>query len=197
MGLFDEGPEVLEVQKCLTQMKFNCGKIDGVYGFETENAVKSYQFENKLEITGKVDKDLYRKLLHKDLPSRFAGISGNITILRRLVAMALGLQGVPYVFGGTTPYGFDCSGFVQYVFRQLGFSLPRMADEQYNASARVSQLSLGNLVFFETYTSGVSHVGIYLGNRRFIHASSSKGVTISSLDDSYWSPRYVGAGKVF
>ena len=197
MGLFDEGPEVLEVQKCLTQMKFNCGKIDGVYGFETENAVKSYQFENKLEITGKVDKDLYRNLLHKDLPSRFAGISGNITILRRLVAMALGLQGVPYVFGGTTPYGFDCSGFVQYVFRQLGFSLPRMADEQYNASARVSQLSLGNLVFFETYTSGVSHVGIYLGNRRFIHASSSKGVTISSLDDSYWSPRYVGAGKVF
>ena len=191
----DRGDVVLELQERLVTLGYVVGELDGVYGDTTENAVKSYQYENKLEMTGKVDKDLYRKMLGKELPDRFS-LTGNISLIRRLIGLAVSLQGVPYVFGGTSPGGFDCSGFVQYVFNHSGLGLPRMADEQYYATKRVSHPREGDLVFFSTYTSGVSHVGISLGGNRFIHASSSRGVTVSSLDESYWANCYVGAGSV-
>jgi len=106
--------------------------------------------------------------------------------------------GVPYVFGGTSSSGFDCSGYVQHVFAMLGYHIPRTADAQYYAGKRVSAKTMapGDLVFFQTYTSGPSHVGIYLGNDRFVHASSSHGVTVSSLHESYWSARYLGAKRL-
>ncbi|MBR1396074.1 MAG: C40 family peptidase, partial [Selenomonadaceae bacterium] len=86
-----------------------------------------------------------------------------------LVRTAKSYIGVPYVFGGTTPDGFDCSGFVQYVFRQQGIIIPRLADEQYllGRSANISELNAGDLVFFTTYEAGASHCGIYVGNRQF------------------------------
>ena len=82
-----------------------------------------------------------------------------------LVDHALSLQGVPYVFGGTSRSGFDCSGYTQYVFRGSGISLPRTAAEQFRVGSSVSraQLQSGDLVFFTTYASGASHVGIYIG----------------------------------
>lgn len=106
--------------------------------------------------------------------------------------------GVPYLWGGTTPKGFDCSGFVQYVFAKHGISLPRTSKQQYGVGSAVSrsQLKKGDLVFFNTSGSGVSHLGIYTGDGRFIHASSSKGVVVSSLDNTYWAPRYLGARRV-
>jgi cell wall-associated NlpC family hydrolase len=107
--------------------------------------------------------------------------------------------GVPYVWGGTTPSGFDCSGFVQYVFKQHGVSLNRTTRTQYQHGSFVTKSNLqpGDLVFFQnTYTTGISHVGIYIGNGDFIHASSSKGVVISSLSNSYWSSHYYGARRV-
>ena len=115
-----------------------------------------------------------------------------------IISTARNFMGVPYVFGGTTPKGFDCSGLLQYVFKMNGVSIPRLADEQYKLgkSAKISQLTAGDLVFFTTYTSGVSHCGIYIGDGKFLHASSSRGVRIDSLDDSYWKPRFVGAKKV-
>jgi peptidoglycan DL-endopeptidase CwlO len=126
-------------------------------------------------------------------------------IIHRSAALAVNLTrnamrflGVPYVFGGTSSSGFDCSGFVQHVYAMLGYHIPRTADAQYYAGKHIASRSMvpGDLVFFQTYTAGPSHVGIYLGNDRFVHASSSRGVTVSSLHESYWSARYLGAKRL-
>jgi len=113
-----------------------------------------------------------------------------------LVDHALSLQGVRYVFGGTSRSGFDCSGYTQYVFKGSGVSLPRTASEQYRVGSSVSraQLKSGDLVFFSTYASGASHVGIYLGGGSFVSASNS-GVSISNLDSGYYASRYIGARR--
>lgn len=114
-----------------------------------------------------------------------------------LVEHALSLQGVSYVFGGTSRSGFDCSGYTQYVFKGSGISLPRTASEQFNVGSSVSrgQLQSGDLVFFHTYAPGASHVGIYIGEGRFVHASNS-GVRTSNLSDSYYAGCYLGARRV-
>lgn len=125
------------------------------------------------------------------IAARGAAMASNLT------RNALRFLGVPYAFGGTSGYGFDCSGFTQHVFAMMGVHLPRMADEQYYAGKSFKgQPKRGDLVFFHTYAAGVSHVGISLGDGKFIHASSSHGVMVSSLHDSYWGPRYLGAKRV-
>ncbi len=118
-------------------------------------------------------------------------------IASQLTASALRFVGTPYMFGGTSSYGFDCSGYVQHVFALFGINLPRTADEQYLVGRHVSQRDMvrGDLVFFQTYAAGVSHVGIYLGNGEFVH-SGSRGVQVSNLSDDYWSTRYVGATHI-
>lgn len=117
-----------------------------------------------------------------------------------IVAKAAQYLGTPYVYGGTTPGGFDCSGFTQYVFRQFNISLNRTAAAQYSNGVAVSKADLvpGDLVFFNTNGSGISHVGIYTGNGQLIHSSSSKniGIVYSSLNDNYYASRYVGARRV-
>ena len=118
------------------------------------------------------------------------------TIAKNLTHAALRFLGTPYVFGGTTAYGFDCSGFTQHVFAMLGMSIPRTADAQYYAGSRIrGNMKTGDLVFFQTYQPGPSHVGIYLGGGKFVHASSSHGVMVSNLADSYWQARYLGAKR--
>lgn len=117
----------------------------------------------------------------------------------KIVATAKKYIGVPYVWGGESPSGFDCSGFVQYVFKVHGISLNRTTETQYKHGSYVSKSNLkpGDLVFFQnTYRAGISHVGIYVGNGQFIHASSSKGVTISNLSSSYYTSHYYGARRI-
>ncbi|KUO59469.1 MAG: hypothetical protein APF84_19380 [Gracilibacter sp. BRH_c7a] len=106
--------------------------------------------------------------------------------------------GVKYVWGGTSPSGFDCSGFVQYVFAKNGVTLPRVSRDQYNIGSKVdfNNLQPGDLVFFTLNgDTVVNHLGIYIGDGQFIHASSSKGVVISSFS-SYWTSSYSGAKRV-
>jgi cell wall-associated NlpC family hydrolase len=117
-----------------------------------------------------------------------------------LVGVASKFLGSAYVWGGQSPRGFDCTGFTWYVYQQLGRSIP-LHDlwGQMQSGPRVSRTNLqaGDLVFFaNTYMAGLSHVGIYIGGGRFIHAGSERtGVTVSSLSDAYWSPRYYGATR--
>jgi cell wall-associated NlpC family hydrolase len=137
-------------------------------------------------------------LRHRGGFQRFAGgiLARTSKIAQRLTSDALRFLGVPYVFGGTTAEGFDCSGFVQHVFAMLGIGLPRTADAQYDVGRpAVGGPRPGDLVFFDTY-GGVSHVGIYLGHGKFVHASSSRGVMVSHLSESYWASRYVGAKRL-
>jgi len=113
---------------------------------------------------------------------------------------ALKMVGKPYRFGGSTPAkGFDCSGLVQYSFRQAGLALPRDTEQQRRASAsiRVSSLRRGDLVFFNEGWRRNSHVGIYLGGGKFVHAPSSGGhVRTESLDSPYWKKHLSEARRV-
>ena len=115
-----------------------------------------------------------------------------------VIATAKKYIGTPYKFGGTTPKAFDCSGYLQYVFKEHGMAVPRTADEQFKLgkSARTSELEAGDLVFFETYEAGASHCGIYLGDGKFIHASTSKGVRIDELAGDYWKTHFYGAKHI-
>ncbi|RYD55026.1 MAG: glycoside hydrolase [Sphingobacteriales bacterium] len=108
--------------------------------------------------------------------------------------------GVPYRLGGSDKNGTDCSGFVQRLYEQVfGTNLLRTSVEQFNNCRMVwdkKDLHEGDLVFFRTHGKRISHVGIYLANNFFVHASTSKGVVISSLDEDYWNRSYAGAGQV-
>ncbi len=118
----------------------------------------------------------------------------------QVLLIARELLGQPVVWGGASPsQGFDCSGLVQYVYRQAGINLPRTADLQFLVGRTVSPSSLqpGDLVYFTTYEPGASHVGIYIGRDKFIHTSFSQGiVAIGDMNDSYFVQRYYGAKRV-
>lgn len=116
-----------------------------------------------------------------------------------ILLTALSLQGIPYVNGGASPAGFDCSGLVQWVFAQHGIRLPREVRDQYDVGEKVDrdEVHPGDLVFFHTVSRGASHVGIALDGERFVHAPSSRGVVrVERFTSSYWAARYVGARRV-
>jgi cell wall-associated NlpC family hydrolase len=116
-----------------------------------------------------------------------------------LASAALAFQGVPYRAAGADPSGFDCSGLVQYVFAQHGVAAPRSVVEQFRAGRPVGpeRVEPGDLVFFKIDAREVSHVGIAVGDGRFVHAPSTRGtVRVEALDSPYWARRYAGARRV-
>ena len=190
----DQGSEIAEIQGKLVALGYDV-MADGDFGLATVEAIKAFQKSQGIHADGLIGPATYAALLGRDMPDISRGTN---YIARRIISSAMDYMGVPYVFGGTSPYGFDCSGYVQYVFANAGVSLPRTADVQYEEGTPIStsELVAGDLVFFSTYTYGASHVGIYLGDNQFIHASSSRGVTISSLGEAYYSSRYIGARRI-
>jgi peptidoglycan DL-endopeptidase LytE len=117
----------------------------------------------------------------------------------RLILFAKKMLDIPYRFGGNSLLGIDCSAYVKKVYSLIGVDLPRSAREQFHEGIPVDEnnLSIGDLVFFRTYASYPSHVGIYLGNNLFIHASSkSRKVTIDSLDTPFYLKRFIGAKRL-
>ena len=201
------GPEVAAIQEQLLMEGYDIGIPDGVYGARTVAAVKKYQASMGLAADGVIGNFTYKKLMGKEMPSRrrlnsnrsYGSSYGyGSSTARALISTAYDYVGVPYVFGGTTPWGFDCSGYTQYVFRQMGIEIPRTADAQYYAYPKVSasELEPGDLVFFETYEPGPSHCGIYIGNGQMLQAGSSTGVTVSNVFSGYWGAHYIGAARV-
>ena len=169
------GPEVQNIQRRLISNGYRL-KADGNYNSQTSAAVKKFQFKKHLDVDGIVGPATYKAIMEE----------------------AKKYVGVPYQFGGTTPRGFDCSGFIQYVFNRKGIVLPRGADEQYSAGRKVSVNALkpGDLVYFQTYAEGISHSGLYLGDGYFISATSSQGVAVATMKSGYWHDRYMGANRV-
>lgn len=120
---------------------------------------------------------------------------------QEIMISALSLTGIKYKYGGSSPEtGFDCSGFVRYVFQHAAnLTLPHGARalSQLGESVTMEQLQPGDLVFFNTLKSAFSHVGIYLGDKRFIHApSSGGGIHVVNMDDAYWAKRFNGARRI-
>ena len=157
---------------------FNCGWYKVQY-----NGSTGYIRSDLLELT---EKPIYNS-------SSYSSIGD------QMVNYAMNFLGTPYVWGGTSTSGFDCSGFTKYVYSYFGYSLNRTAAQQLNNGYAVTNLQPGDLVFFNnTYSTSAaaSHVGIYIGNNQFVHAASG-GVRITSLSDSYYASRYIGARRIF
>ena len=120
-----------------------------------------------------------------------------------VIGTALSLLGTPYRFGGDTPAGFDCSGFVRYALGRHQVDLPRTVTEQYSAGQPIAadEVRVGDLIFFSTAGPGATHVGIVLdpaSDQTFIHAPSEGGaVRVERFDTEYWQSRFVGARRVF
>ena len=190
----DRGWKVKQAQQYLQKLGFDPGEADGRFTKATRKALRKFQKKYKLKETGNLDNATYEELKWQTEAKEYGGNVASTKILKT----AAQYKGVPYVFGGTTPRGFDCSGYVQYVFARHGIRLTRTADTQALEGKFVSKKNLkpGDLVFFTTYEPGASHVGIYAGNNLFWNATSSRGIMLSNLTDSYWGPRYYTARRI-
>ncbi len=186
--------DVIQLQTELNFLGYGVGRADGIYGSKTKAGVIAFQSAYHLKVDGIVGPQtvaaltvVYAAEIHNEKANA-------------ILATAKSYVGLPYRWGGTSPStGFDCSGFIQYVFNQHGLSLPRVSRDQYQVGTPVSfdTLQPGDLLFFSIGKNGiVDHDGIYVGNGQFINASSSKGVTIYTIGP-YWKSVYLGAKRVF
>jgi len=196
----DVGKDIAEIQVKLKEQGYYKSKVDGKFTHEMEESVRKFQKIKNLKPDGIIGEKTYVALIGRSLLWEKQILSSNSSSSRatKIVDTAMKLIGVPYQWGGVTPKGFDCSGFVWYVFDKNAISLPRTADVQYEVGKAVARENLqkGDLVFFTTYAPGASHTGIYLENGNFIQTSSSKGVMVSNLADYYWKGKYLGARRV-
>ncbi len=196
------GERVRKVQEVLYFYGYYHGKVDGIYGRLTEEAIRRIEqtdHEPQSQITFLDKKNtnvVEKKQKHKRENDTPEPVPVQFNTTKDVISLAKSLEGTPYQWGGTTTEGFDCSGFIYYVYKEVGLQLPRTVNEIWNYTTLVDRPSIGDFVFFETYQPGPSHMGIYLGEGKFIHASSSQGVRISLLEENYWQTRYLGAKRI-
>lgn len=192
--LGDSGWKVKVAQINLKKLGYAPGTPDGKFTSGLEKTLRQFQKDYRLRQSGKLDNETYQRLTWE----AFAKEGNKKVKSGSILKTASRYQGVKYVFGGTTPKGFDCSGYVQYVFDKNGIKLTRLADTQVLEGVFVTmrQLKPGDLVFFTTYAPGASHVGIYAGGNKFWNATSSRGVRLCDLREDYWRSRYYGARRV-
>lgn len=188
----------LEIDECTTY-----------YGSMTRQAIIDFQKEYDIKVDGITGPETVETIngvlsgkIRKPAPTASRGASVSKDLGGRIVETARKYLGTPYAYGGSSPKGFDCSGYVQYVYKQHGVNVPRASVAQASAGEKISKanLQIGDLVVFSnTYKSGPSHTGIYVGNGNFIHSSSTRsgGVIISNLDSGYYSNHFSYGRRVF
>jgi len=194
----DRGESVLKLQRVLCDNGYDV-VADGIYGPAMEAAVREYEVKKGLAVDGIAGEAVQLALLGEVLPEtkqpRIGSAEGSA-----IVKDAQQYLGVPYVYGGASPSdGFDCSGFVYYVFGKHGISLPRTADDQalVGRHVSVSELQPGDLVFFSADGYEINHVGIYVGNDQFIHANSEDElIDYDSMKRDYRVRAFAGATRL-
>lgn len=203
----DSGMDVSALQEVLKALGYL--KIENTtdyFGTQTESAVIAFQENLGLEADGSVgpqtidvlNRQLIRRGLKISMPNRSS--LGRQTQGDQIISTAKQYIGVRYRSGGTSPNGFDCAGYTQFIYKQHNISVPRDTSSQATVGTKLSksELQIGDLIIFKnTYRSGPSHTGIYIGNGQFIHASTSRGVRIDHMDDNYWGGRFHSGRRVY
>ncbi|SHF49175.1 Putative peptidoglycan binding domain-containing protein [Caldanaerobius fijiensis DSM 17918] len=194
------GDAVKMLQENLNRLGYSTGGIDGVFGPATERAVKAFQAKYNLPVNGIAGPQTIsaiKRALSTSAVVVSRGLYERAAVNTSIVDIAKQYLGTPYVYGGTTPSGFDCSGFVQYVFKQAGISIGRTAVDQYEGGTYVSSDKLlpGDILFFSTSGNGPTHEGIYIGNNQLIHMSSSQQKATISDFSGWFRQYYIGARR--
>lgn len=194
-----EDDSVLSLQKELKALGFFDTDPTGYFGDITKSAVVKFQEKYGLEPDGIAGTATLNKI--EALSGRKIPASRGKSLSLSIVDFARRLTGVNYVWGGTTPKGFDCSGFVRYVFKNFGITLNRVSSDQAKQGSKVKKEDLipGDLVFFDTNGghNRINHVGVYIGSGKFIQASSEySGVVISDITGGFYANTYMTARRV-
>ncbi|WP_416147725.1 peptidoglycan-binding protein [Salipaludibacillus sp. HK11] len=215
------GDQVRQLQRALSDRGYNSGSnVDGVFGPKTAQSVRDFQRSAGISVDGIAGPQTYSAINGNSSSSGSSSNSGSTAssgsssssnsssntathvsnstggATSAMLTTARSVIGTPYQWGGTTTAGFDCSGFINYVYNQHGKSIPRTVAQMWATVTKVSNPQAGDIVFFAPSGGGPSHNGIYLGGGQFIHSGSSTGVTISNMNSGYWSNSYVGAGSL-
>lgn len=214
-GMHNENVKI--VQESLHYFGYYEGEIDGIYGPLTKKALEIAEEKHDIKLSEEVSQASLAVLYEDDIqveqvheieleppkeeviekePEIQVVESEGFSDHNDIIATSRSYIGTPYVWGGDSPGGFDCSGFIQYIYQSHDITIPRTVSDIWNFAHPVDSPSVGDLVFFETYQPGPSHLGIYLGDGKFIHAGASRGVEISELKTSYWEQRYLGAKRI-
>ena len=203
-----KGEDVQALQEKLQMMGFLfVNEVGKIYGPKTEKAVSDFQKVYKLKVDGIAGPDtieaINNALTGKNRirrPGASRGTSPTRSIDNDIIATAKKYIGIPYRYAGTSPSGFDCSGFTQFVYNQHKISVPRssLAQAGFGTILNRDELRTGDLVIFSnTYRQGPSHVGIYIGNGDVIHSGCSKGITIDNIDSGYYLKHYSYGRRVY
>jgi len=200
----DDVKALQEVLKALGFLKIeNCTDY---FGKQTDEALRAFQEHHGLEVDGsagpKTVEALNRQIIKKGLKVTMPNRSslGRQELGDKIIETAKKYLGVSYRYGGTSSKGFDCSGYTQFIYKQHNISLPHSTTEQAKVGTKVSKSDLrtGDLVVFSnTYRRGPSHVGIYIANGKFIHASTSRGVVIDDINSRYYSRHFSYGRRIF